>query len=259
MDSRWSLRGMTALVTGGAGGIGHAIVEELAGFGARIHACDKSEVRLNQSLREWKEKGFQVSGSICDVSCRPQREKLMQTVSSLFGGELNILIHNAGICVIKPTVEYTTEDFSLEMATNFESAFHLSQLGHPLLKASGSGSIVLVSSIGGVVSVPAGSICSASKGAMNQLTRNLACEWASDRIKANAVAPGLVLTPLVASHKNLLEGVKSRTPLGRLGEPKEVAAVVAFLCLPASSYVTGQTICVDGGFTVNGFSYKPQS
>ncbi|XP_010521892.1 PREDICTED: tropinone reductase homolog At2g29310-like [Tarenaya hassleriana] len=262
MDSRWSLRGMTALVTGGARGIGHAIVEELAGFGARIHTCDKSEVHLNQSLREWKEKGFQVSGSVCDVSSRPQREKLMHTVSSLFGGKLNILINNVGICVTKPTVEYTAEDYSLQMTTNLESTFHLSQLGHPLLKASGYGSIVLVTSIGGVVSVPSGSICGASKGAMNQLARNLACEWASEGIRANAVAPSLVLTPLgqyIASHKNLQEGIESRTPLGRTGEPKEVAALVTFLCLPAASYITGQTICVDGGFTVNGFSYKPES
>ncbi|XP_010521889.1 PREDICTED: tropinone reductase homolog At2g29330-like [Tarenaya hassleriana] len=261
MDSRWSLRGMTALVTGGGRGIGHAIVEELAGFGARIHICDKSEVHLNQSLREWKEKGFNVSGSVCDVSCRLQRVELMQTVSSLFDDKLNILINNAGTGAVKPTVEYTAEDFSFQMATNFESAFHLSQLAHPLLKASGSGSIVFISSITGVVSIPVGSIYSATKGALNQLARNLACEWASDSIRANAVAPNIVLTPLVQSvlNENIVEKLESRTPLGRAGEPKEIAALVTFLCLPAASYITGQTICVDGGFTVNGFSYQPQT
>ncbi|KAL1192660.1 putative tropinone reductase [Cardamine amara subsp. amara] len=92
MDKRWSLEGMTALVTGGASGIGYAIVEELAGFGARIHVWDISEALLNQSLSEWEKKGFQVSGSVCDVSSRPEREKLMETVSSLFDGKLNILV-----------------------------------------------------------------------------------------------------------------------------------------------------------------------
>nr|ABW81084.1 TRL6 [Tarenaya spinosa] len=264
MDARWSLRGMTALVTGGAGGIG-----SLAGFGARIHTCDKSEVHLNQSLREWKEKGFQVSGSVCDVISCPQREKLMQTVSSLFDGKLNILINNVGTIVVKPTLDFTAEDYSLQMATNFESAFHLSQLAHPLLKASGSGSIVFISSISGVVSISESSIYSATKGmqwetnrAMNQLARNLACEWASDSIRANVVAPNLVLTPLAQSvikEENFVKSLKSRTPLGRVGEAKEIAALVTFLCLPAASYVTGQTICVDGGLTVNGFSYQPQT
>ncbi|XP_010521888.1 PREDICTED: tropinone reductase homolog At2g29340-like isoform X2 [Tarenaya hassleriana] len=240
----------------------HAIVEELAGFGARIHICDKSEVHLNQSLSEWKEKGFQVSGSVCDVISCPQRVKLLKTVSSLFDGKLNILINNVGTCVMKPTLDFTTEDYSLQMATNFESAFHISQLAHPLLKASGSGSIVFISSVASVVSISVSSIYSATKGALNQLARNLACEWASDSIRANAVAPNIVLTHLAQSvikEDSFVENLKSRTPLGRVGEAKEVAALVTFLCLPAASYVTGQTICVDGGLTVNGFSYQPQT
>ncbi|XP_010525237.1 PREDICTED: tropinone reductase homolog At2g29300 [Tarenaya hassleriana] len=108
MDSRWSLQGMTALVTGGANGIGHAVVEELASFGARIHTCDKSEVSLDRSLREWKEKGLRVSGSVCDVSSRSDREKLMETVSSLFGGKLNILVRNNLLCGSVPGLKCET-------------------------------------------------------------------------------------------------------------------------------------------------------
>ncbi|XP_019093757.1 PREDICTED: tropinone reductase homolog At2g29320-like isoform X2 [Camelina sativa] len=234
MDKRWSLQGMTALVTGGASGIGYAIVEELAGFGARIHVCDISETLLNQSLSEWEKKGFQVSGSVCDVTSRPQREKLMQTVSSLFDGKLNILVNNVGVLRGKPTTEYVADDWTFHISTNLE----------------------------GVISFDIGSIYGLTKGALNQLARNLACEWAKYGIRANAVAPNAVKT---AQSQSFLEDVSlkkallSRTPLGRVGEPNEVASVVVFLCLPAASYITGQTICVDGGLTVNGFSYKPQA
>ncbi|KAF3573636.1 hypothetical protein F2Q69_00058313, partial [Brassica cretica] len=213
MDSRWSLRGMTALVTGGTKGIGYAIVEELAGFGARVHACARDQTLLDECLSEWKAKGFQVTGS--------------------------------------PTTEFTAQDFSGQIATNLESAYHFSQLAHPLLKASGFGSIVFLSSVCGVV----------SSGGMNQLARNLACEWASDGIRASSVAPWMTKTPLVQKRlddEKFAEAIFSRTPLGRACEPREVASLVTFLCLPAASYITGQTICIDGGFTVNGFSYKPE-
>ncbi|CAE6022061.1 unnamed protein product [Arabidopsis arenosa] len=262
MDKRWSLQGMTALVTGGASGIGHAIVEELAGLGARIHVCDISETMLNQSLSEWEKKGFQVSGSICDVSSHSERKILMQTVSTMFEGKLNILVNNVGVVRTKPTIDYAADDFSFHISTNLESAYHLSQLSHPLLKASEFGSIVFISSVGGVVSMECGSIYSLTKGALNQLAKTLACEWARDGIRTNSVAPNFIHTAMaepVFKDACYKKSLVSRTPLGRAGEPKEVASLVAFLCLPAASYITGQTICVDGGLTVNGFSYKPQA
>ncbi|CAN0926527.1 Tropinone reductase homolog At1g07440, partial [Linum grandiflorum] len=205
----------------------HQIVEELAGLGARVHTCSRNDQELNDRVQEWKGRGFQVSGSVCDLSSSSDRQRLMETVSSQYGGKLNILVNNAAAIVMKSCVDHTWEDYASVVGTNLESPYHLCQLGHPLLKASENGNIVFISSVAGLVSMPMTSAYAASKGAINQLTRSLACEWATDNIRTN-------------------------TPIKRVAEPEEVSSVVAFLCMPAASYVNGQVIAVDGGFSVNG-------
>ncbi|KAG2397750.1 Tropinone reductase-like protein [Vigna angularis] len=183
-------------------------------------------------------------------------EELIATVSSQFNGKLNILVNNVGTSILKHTLDFTAEDFAFLMNTNLESCFHLSQLAHPLLKASEAASIIFMSSIAGVVATNIVSVIySATKGAMNQMTKNLACEWAKDNIRSNCIAPWVIRTPLAEKHlkeERVVNAVISKTPLGRIGEAEEVSSLVAFLCSPAASYITGQTICVDGGFSVNG-------
>ncbi|OMP12203.1 Short-chain dehydrogenase/reductase SDR [Corchorus olitorius] len=259
-DKRWSLHGMTALVTGGTKGIGHAIVEELAGLGARVHTCSRTETDLNKCLLEWKAKDFdfEVTGSVCDVTSQAQRQELLSTVSSEFNGKLNILINNVGTNVAKPISEHTDEEVSFLIDTNLLSAQKLSLIAHPLLKASGAGSLVFLSSVGGLIPVSFASVYGVMKGAMNQLTKHLACEWGGDNIRVNAVAPALIRTPLSEEYfanENAVKAFISRTPIGRTGEPNEVSSVVTFLCLPAASYVTGQIVCVDGGITLNGLLF----
>ncbi|XP_014498115.1 tropinone reductase homolog [Vigna radiata var. radiata] len=256
-DQKWSLHGMTALVTGGTRGIGYAIAEELAEFGASVHICSRNQQDVDKCLEEWNRKGFRITGSTCDVLSPDQRQNLIKNVASIFDGKLNILINNAGITTPKKLVDYTGEDVSRIMGTNFESSFHLCQLAHPLLKASGYGSIVFISSIGGLKASPLCSVYASSKGAMNQFTKNVALEWAKDNIRANSVAPGLVKTALTDSiaesvdeGNKLYEDMISQTPAGRIGEPKDISAIVAFLCLPAASYITGQIIIADGGYII---------
>ncbi|XAR68916.1 hypothetical protein NMG60_11000330 [Bertholletia excelsa] len=258
-EKRWSLEGMTALVTGGTRGIGQAIVEELAGFGAALYTCSRNQEELNERLQEWEGKGYKVSGRVCDLSSRVQREELMKSVSSAFHGKLNILVNNAACTLLKHATEVTAEDYSNLMRTNVESPYHLCQLAHPLLKASGAGSIVFISSVAGLTALPAISAYAATKGAINQLTRNLACEWGKDKIRVNTVAPLAVRTKIVnpedlePSISRAYSEVILRTPLHPMAEPNEISPLVVFLCLPAASYITGQVICVDGGYTAGGF------
>ncbi|KAL6907858.1 hypothetical protein ACP4OV_002028 [Aristida adscensionis] len=252
---RWSLAGATALVTGGSKGIGHAIVEELAGLGARVHTCARDAAELEACRRRWAEQGLAVAVSVCDVGVRGDREALVDTVRAAFDGKLDILVNNAAQLFSGAAVECTAEEYSRLMATNLESCFHLSQLAHPLLlnaSIAGGGSIVHISSIASYLGFPGLVLYCTAKGGMNQLTRSLAAEWASNKIRVNCVAPGFITTdmsknvPPEAREKELL-----RIPMRRSGEPAEVASVVAFLCMPAASYIAGQVICIDGGRTIS--------
>lgn len=260
---KWSLHGMTALVTGGTRGIGCAIVEELAGFGAVVHTCSRNKKELDEKIQEWEAKGFKVTGSVCDLFSKEQREELIQTVSSVFEGKLNMLVNNAAISMIKRAADTSEEDYSKIMGTNVESPFHMTQIAYPLLKACGNAaSIVFISSLAGSLALPALSVYGASKGAINQLTKFLACEWASDGIRVNTVSPFAVKTSILKAEDidpslmgNFSE-LMCRTPLKPIAEADEISPLVAFLCLPAASHITGQIILVDGGFSAGSFKFR---
>jgi len=190
-----------------------------------------------------------------DVSDPEQRQEIFDWITDQ-DAPLSILVNNAGVNVKKATLELDADDFARVLDTNVQAAFALSQLAHPFLKQHGSASIVNVGSVSGLTHVRTGPLYGLSKAALHQLTRNLACEWASDGIRVNSVAPWYIRTRRTSealSNPDYFEEVISRTPMRRIGEPEEVAAAVAFLCLPAAGYVSGECIAVDGGFLRYGF------
>nr|GMD34022.1 tropinone reductase homolog [Ipomoea batatas] len=255
-QGKWSLQGMTAIVTGGTRGIGYLCDHRRASriWSRGVHLFPEAN-DVDECVERWREKGLKVAGSACDVSSRPQREELMEKVANHFNGKLNILVNNAGTIVPKDAIEFTAEDYTNVMGTNFEASFHLCQLAYPYLKASEMGSIVFNSSAAGILPVIKSTLYSASKGAMNQVTKSLACEWAKDNIRVNSVAPWITRTKLVDdTESEEIQRMLRRTPISRAGEVGEVSSLVAFLCLPVASYITGQTICVDGGYTITGFA-----
>ncbi|MBK8551830.1 MAG: SDR family oxidoreductase [Ignavibacteria bacterium] len=255
MKNRWSLKNKKALITGATRGIGKAIAEEFLGFEAEVFIVSRNQKETDDLVRLHADKGYKIYGMKCDVTNKKDREKLFEKINIQWGS-LDILVNNAGTNTRKKTLENTEEDFDKLMELNLKSVFELSRMFHPLLIKSGEASIVNIASVAGMTSVGTGSPYAISKAALIHFTKYLAVEWAKDSIRVNAVAPWYIRTPLaetVLKNPDYLKNILSRTPMNRIGEPEEVAAAVAFLSMPASSYITGECISVDGGFLKYGF------
>ncbi len=249
----FGLDGKLALITGGTRGIGRATAELFAQLGASVIIVARDSAGILVCLEKWRALGLKVRGLSADLAEREERDRL---ISELDLDSLDILVNNVGTNIRRPAQEYSPAEYSQIMRTNLDSAFELSVALQPALASTGDAAIANVSSVAGLTHLGTGVAYGMSKAAMNQMTRNLAVEWASAGIRVNAICPWYTDTPLartVLDKPLYRDAVLAHTPMGRIARAQEVAAAIAFLCSPAASFVTGQCLAVDGGFSVRGF------
>ncbi|HZE61651.1 MAG TPA: glucose 1-dehydrogenase [Burkholderiales bacterium] len=246
----FDLKGKAALVTGGNGGIGLGMAEGLARAGAKVAIGGRDSARNAAAAK--KLGAIAVAADITDEkACRGMVDEAARKL-----GRLDILINNAGINIRKRPEEYKLEEWHRVLESNLTSAFVACQAAHPhFLKAKG-GKIVNIGSMMSIFGASFVAPYGASKGGIVQLTRALACAWAKDNVQVNAVLPGWIDTALTRRAREEVSGlherVLARTPAGRWGVPEDLAGMAVFLCSPASDFVTGTAIPVDGGYAVQG-------
>ncbi len=256
-DSLWSLSGRRALITGGSAGIGLEVARQLLDRGAHVALVARRqqalEWKVSELAQEFPEQ--EVYGLAMDMSYLEDLGRIPAWISGFWDG-LDILVNNVGSNIRKTALNYLAGEFQSIIDLNLGTCFELSRLCHGLLRVGQTPAVVNVSSVAGLTHLRTGAPYAMSKAGMIQLTRNLACEWADDGIRVNGVAPWYTRTPLaepVLADPDYLNEVLERTPMKRVAAASEIGAAVAFLAMPAASYITGQTLPVDGGFSALGF------
>ncbi len=250
--NHWTLQGKKAIVTGATKGIGKAISEEFLQHGAEVLMISRSQTDLDVLTEVYEEKAWKAYGLQADVAYQEDRNKIAETCKAIWG-KLDILVNNVGTNIRKNTLETTVEELKYVMNVNVESAFDLSKQLYEMLRKGENSTIINISSIASQITVKlTTAVYSMSKGALEQLTNYLAVEWGKEGIRINSVHPWYIRTPLVSQvleDEEKRKRIISSTPLGRVGEPEDVARVVAFLAMPAASYVNGVNMAIDGGFS----------
>lgn len=250
------LKGKVAIVTGAAKGIGRASSIRLAEEGAQVVLVDKSKQNLLEAVRVMKEKGIEGLALVGDVSNEKQVKETVQTAVQSHGG-IDILVNCAAIHPYGTVVSTSSETWDAVMNVNLKGIFLFAKYCIPAMEKRGGGSIVNVSSVQAFSSQKTVAAYTATKGAINALTRAMAMDHAEDNIRVNAVCPGSVDTPMLRSSAEMFGDNMEETlaswgkmhPLGRLAQPEEVAEMVCFLSSPRAGFVTGGEYKVDGGLT----------
>jgi 2-deoxy-D-gluconate 3-dehydrogenase len=247
----FDLSGRVAVITGGNGGIGLGMAKGMAAAGATIVVAGRDAAKNAAAVKELAAAGGTASAIPVDVlqeaSCRALIE---QTVKA--HGRLDILVNNAGMSIRKQPEQYTLAEWHTVLDSNLTSAFLCSHAAYPTMKANG-GKIINIGSMMSIFGAPFATAYAASKGGMVQMTKSMATAWAKDNIQVNAILPGWIDTALTRRAREQVQGlhdsVLKRTPAARWGVPDDFAGVAVFLAAPASDFVTGATIAVDGGYS----------
>jgi 2-deoxy-D-gluconate 3-dehydrogenase len=251
----FDLSGKVALVTGGNGGIGLGMARGLAAAGAAVVIAARNAEKSRSAVRELETRGGAAHAVEADVTDERAVAAMVDATLARFG-RLDILVNNAGTNIRRPAHELGAADWHKVLDTNLTSAFLCSKAVYPAMKRGGAGKII---SIGSMMSIFAASFApayAASKAGIVQFTKSIACAWARDNIQANAVLPGWIDTALTRRAREEVPGlhdnVLRRTPAGRWGVIDDMAGVAVFLASPASDFITGAAIPVDGGYSVQG-------
>lgn len=253
----FDLSGKVAIVTGGNGGIGLGMALGLAEAGATVAIAARNEAKSNEAVRALNEEtGGQAFAVSCDVTDGAAIQNMVNTVLERCG-RIDILVNNAGATVRKRPEEMTYEEWRLVLDTNLDSAFRCSAACHPIMKEAGGGKILNNGSMMSLFATPWSAAYAASKGGIVQLTKSLAVAWAEDNIQVNCFLPGWIDTPLTIRARQQVEGlherVLARTPAKRWGNIDDFRGIAIFLAGPASDFITGAVIPVDGGFSSSAF------
>ena len=247
----FSLQGKVAIVTGAGRGLGRSMALALADAGADIVAASRTATEIESLRDEIRALGRRAEAITCDATNEADCQRLAdETVGRL--GRVDILVNNAGINIRKPVLELSHEEYRQVLATNLEGYFLCARAVGARLVGQGHGKVINISSIMGRVALANQAAYASSKGAIEQLTKVLAIEWAPNNVQVNAIGPTYFETELTRPlfddpERNAF--ITQRTPMGRWGQPEELAGAVIFLASEASNYVTGHTLMVDGGWT----------
>ncbi|MFL5683876.1 MAG: SDR family NAD(P)-dependent oxidoreductase [Chloroflexota bacterium] len=249
------LDGKVALITGGAGAIGLATARRCAEEGARVVIADRDAARLDRAATDLRDAGLHVVGLAVDVTSEASVRELLARIATDHG-RLDILFTSAGVLVSGSVVETSLEEWQRTLAVNLTGTFLCAKYAVPLMLAGGGGSIVLMSSTSGLVAEQATAAYCASKGGIVMLGRQMALDFARDGIRVNVVCPGWIDTPFndpaverSGGVEALAPFIEAMVPIGRQGEPEEVADVVVFLASDRSRLMTGSVVVADGGLT----------
>ena len=256
LHDMFSLKGKIAIVTGGNGGIGKGMARGLAGAGADIVIAARNKAKTDDAVAEIKNDfNVQAVGLVTDMRKPVEVEEMVKQTVDTFG-RLDILVANAGIGFHKPPTELTIEEWDENIEINLRHTFVAAKAAYPQMKKVGGGKIITLGSMTSIFGIAFLPSYGASKGGILSLSRSLAVAWARDNIQVNCILPGFIDSGLSAEGRREIPGfqeaVEARTPLGRWGNPIDLAGTAIFLASPASNFITGMAIPVDGGYAVQG-------